>query len=100
MVDFKTKKTRVILVLTPFYPLGLIFFIDSLDSYLEGLVKFTYEYNYVSLNQLLHFLTFGNYIGSDPFYPIIAIIYLSPIYLYWIIMPIIRFIGRWIARGE
>lgn len=104
MVDFKTKKTRVILVLTPFYPLGLFLFMESLDNYLLGLHRFAQEYKYESLYKVLDFLTLGNHVYQgydyDVFYPIISIVYLAPIYLYWIVMPIIRFIARWISRGQ
>ena len=105
MVDFKTKKTRVILVLTPFYPLGLFLFMESLDNYLWGLHEFAKEYNYDSLYKILDFLSFNHVFHGyeydyDIFYPIISIVYLAPIYLYWIVMPIIRFIARWISRGQ
>ena len=104
MVDFKTKKTRIILVLTPFYPLGLFLFMESLDNYLLGLHRFAQEYKYESLYKVLDFLTLGNRVYQgydyDVFYPIISIVYLAPIYLYWIVMPIIRFIARWISRGQ
>jgi len=100
MINFKTKKTRLILVLTPFYPLGLFLFLDRLDSYLAGMYRGAREWEFYTIYEILDFLRLGNSVNYDGFYPIIIIIYLSPLYFYWIIMPIFRFIGRWIARGE
>jgi len=97
MIDFRTKKTRTILVLSIIYILLLpliLAFMREADSGLFYLLV-------LGLNQVSIFFRFytdsTTYMGEADLF---AYIYLAPLFFYWIVFPVNRIVGRWVNRGQ
>jgi hypothetical protein len=100
MIDFRTKKTRTILVLSIIYilllPLILAFMFEGqYDDF--GLI-YLLILGLNSLNDFIEFYTHGS--TGLGWWDLFACIYFAPLVFYWIVFPIIRTAGRWVNRGQ
>ena len=97
MIDFRTKKTRTILVLSIIYILLLpliLAFMREADSGLFHLLVLGFD----KVRVFIRFYTDSTtYIGVDELF---AYIYLAPLFFYWIVFPVNRIVGRWVNRGQ
>ena len=97
MIDFRTKKTRTILVLSIIYILLLpliLAFMREADSGLFHLLVLGLK----NVSVFFRFYTDSTtYMGADELF---AYIYLAPLFFYWIVFPVLRTSGRWVNRGK
>ena len=112
MIDFRTKKTRTILVLSIIYilllPLILAFNTasdvsckNSSDAGFDSLgvcIKGSLVLGLKNVSVFFRFYTDSTtYMGTDELF---AYIYLAPLFFYWIVFPVLRTSGRWVNRGK
>ena len=100
MIDFRTKKTRTILVLSIIYilllPLILAFMFEGqYDDF--GLI-YLLILGLKSIGDFIHFYSITTFYISWP--DLFAFIYFAPLFFYWIVFPLLRTAGRWVNRGQ
>ena len=98
MIDFKTKKTRYILVLSIIYillfPAAIALFTTPSDSVLLHLL-------YIGVANLRDLINFYRWwAGNFGIEEVFGFVYFSPLILYWYVIPFFRAVGRWINRGK
>ena len=101
MIDFRTKKTRVHLVLSIIYilllPIILSLMLTPNNFNDFGLIHLLVT----ALQYPTDFIIFYTQGAANPHTAdVFAYIYFAPLVLYWIVFPIIRTAGRWINRGK
>ena len=101
MIDFRTKKTRYILVLSIIYivllPIILALMLGPNDFNDFGLIHLLV----IALQYPTDFIIFYTQGALRPSTEVVfAYIYFAPLVLYWIVFPIIRTAGRWVNRGQ
>jgi len=98
MIDFKTRKTRTVLVLSIIYivllPIILALMLSPNDFGLIHLLVVALQYP----RDFIIFYTQGALHPSTE--DVFAYIYFAPLFFYWIFFPVLRFIKRWVSRGQ
>jgi hypothetical protein len=101
MIDFKTKKTRTILVLSFIYilvfPILLAFMYEASRSADYGFLHLLIL-GIKKIDVFIQFYTHG--VINKGWDEIFAYIYFAPLFFYWIFFPVLRFIKRWVSRGQ
>ena len=99
MIDFRTKKTRIRVLQSIIYVFVVAVFVNtygrSFYHLLEALVSSFIEIDTYSM-RTSYKLTHGDYFEEM----VLAYILLSPLCIYWLLMPLYRSIKRWVFRGQ
>ena len=101
MIDFKTRKTRIRILLSIFYAVVISIFIESYGYIfyfvLAELISSFVEID-INLRNMIYYWDRGDVHSQDKI--VLYWILLSPIWISVILMPIYRSIKRWVSRGQ
>jgi hypothetical protein len=99
MINFRTRNTRFLFLITIIYcllfPIVIVLLTDMYGDFIFPL-NHIIDKGRDFINIFYYGITGTNWGKLDIF----AILYFFPCVLYWIVFPIIRMVGRWISRGN
>ena len=96
MIDFKTRKTRINLIISVVYYVAANIFNEFYGYHLYNLYNFvkSHKSNFPDFYYENHKVYKGW--TSDE----VLFILITPLLIYWIVMPLYRSIKRWVSRGQ
>ena len=92
MIDFKTKKTRVRILLSIMYLIVISVIGESFAHSDEFLI------NLLQLRKINDGIS--GILSYSTAHGILGWILLMPLWIYWLLMPLYRSIKRWVSRGQ
>ena len=93
MIDFRTRKTRIRVLQSIIYLIVIV----AVDLFYKEFLINLFEFGLRKIDSGISRIFFPLHSSEEE---ILGWILLSPLWIYWLLMPLYRSIKRWVFRGK